>query len=118
MDCGHGTTSAADTRQSVFFTTKQKLSVDTIGLFTNGYLALKYKNVTSTGASGSDAQSNGGSGNFPDTDFPMFRLADVQLMYAEALLRGGTGGTAGTALEQVNAVPAVPPVPPRRRASA
>ncbi|RZK29044.1 MAG: RagB/SusD family nutrient uptake outer membrane protein, partial [Hymenobacter sp.] len=35
---------------------------------------------------------------------PMFRLADVQLMYAEALLRGGSGGTAGTALSQVNAV--------------
>ncbi|RZL06621.1 MAG: RagB/SusD family nutrient uptake outer membrane protein, partial [Hymenobacter sp.] len=35
---------------------------------------------------------------------PMFRLADVKLMYAEALLRGGTGGTAGSALDQVNEV--------------
>ncbi|TDN40159.1 RagB/SusD family nutrient uptake outer membrane protein [Hymenobacter sp. UV11] len=99
-----GATSTADTRQTLFYTKGQKSSVDTLALFTNGYLVLKYRNVTSTGKQGSDAQVNGGSGNFPDTDFPMFRLADVQLMYAEALLRGGTGGTAGTALAQVNAV--------------
>ncbi len=40
----------------------------------------------------------------PDTDFPMFRLADVYLMYAEAVLRGGTGGDQGTALSYVNMV--------------
>jgi starch-binding outer membrane protein, SusD/RagB family len=32
----------------------------------------------------------------------MFRLADVQLMYAEAVLRGGTGGTQAQALKYVN----------------
>jgi len=99
-----GAKGRSDARQGSFFTRGQKSSVDTLTLFTNGYLVLKYKNVTSTGGSGSDAKVNGGSGNFTDTDFPMFRLADVQLMYAEALLRGGTGGTAGTALDMVNAV--------------
>ena len=99
-----GATGRSDARQKLFFTQGQKSSVDTLNLFTNGYLITKYKNVTSTGKEGSDAQVNGGSGNFPDTDFPMFRLADVKLMYAEALLRGGSGGTAGTALEQVNEV--------------
>jgi hypothetical protein len=99
-----GATGKTDARQASFFTRGQKSSVDTLTLFTNGYLVLKYKNVTSTGKAGSDAQVNGGSGNFADTDFPMFRLADVKLMYAEALLRGGSGGTAGTALDQVNQV--------------
>jgi hypothetical protein len=32
----------------------------------------------------------------------MFRLADVYLIYAEAVLRGGTGGDAGTALTYIN----------------
>jgi len=99
-----GATGTSDARQAAFFTDGQKSSVDTLTLFTNGYLVLKYKNVTSTGGAGSDAQVNGGSGNFADTDFPMFRLADVKLMYAEALLRGGSGGKFGTALSQVNDV--------------
>ena len=39
-----------------------------------------------------------------DTDYPLFRLADVYLMYAEAVLRGGSGGDLGTALNYVNLV--------------
>jgi len=36
-----------------------------------------------------------------NTDFPMFRLADVYLMYAEAVVRGG-GGSLEEAVEYVN----------------
>lgn len=61
-----------------------------------GYIITKYSNLTSTGEFGTDR-------TFTDTDFPMFRLADVYLMYAEAHLRGG-GGDAGTALSYVNAL--------------
>jgi hypothetical protein len=93
------TTSTTDARRSILFTQGQRMNVDTLTAISNGYLLPKYKNVTSAGVQGSDA-----AGDFPDTDFPMFRLADVKLMYAEALLRGGTGGTAGTALSQVNEV--------------
>ena len=39
-----------------------------------------------------------------DTDYPVFRLADVYLMYAEAVLRGATTGNATTALGYVNAI--------------
>jgi len=93
------TTSATDSRRSILYTSGQRLNVDTLTAVSNGYLLPKYKNVTSAGVKGSDA-----AGDFPDTDFPMFRLADVKLMYAEAVLRGGTGGTAGSALDQVNEV--------------
>jgi hypothetical protein len=93
------TTSATDARRSILFTQGQRMNVDTLTSISNGYLLPKYKNVTSAGVQGSDA-----AGDFPDTDFPMFRLADVKLMYAEALLRGGTGGAAGTAIAQVNEV--------------
>jgi len=39
--------------------------------------------------------ANDGSGNV-DNDYVFFRLADVLLMKAEAILRGGTGTSAGT----------------------
>ncbi|MGB3608555.1 MAG: RagB/SusD family nutrient uptake outer membrane protein [Psychroserpens sp.] len=62
----------------------------------SGFIIQKYANVTTTGASGIDQV-------FVDVDFPLFRLADVHLMYAEAHLRGG-GGSASTAVELVNAL--------------
>ena len=91
------TNNAQDARSAMFVFKGQNPRVDTLGQFTSGPLIAKYRNVSSTGQPGSNL-------TFPDTDFPMFRLADVKLMYAEALLRGGSGGTAGTALQQVNEV--------------
>jgi hypothetical protein len=48
------------------------------------------------------------SGGQKDNDYVMFRLADVLLMKAEAILRGGTGTAAGgygsTALDIVNSL--------------
>ncbi|MBF9254571.1 RagB/SusD family nutrient uptake outer membrane protein [Pontibacter sp. 172403-2] len=85
--------------RSNFYTDGQSLVINDIFTFTDGYPITKYKNVSSTGQPGSDP-----TGNFPDTDFPMFRLADVYLTYAEAVLRGGAGGDAGLALEYVNRV--------------
>jgi len=95
--------SASDTRNT-FYTTGQSIDINDIFTFAQGYTVTKFKNVSSTGVPGSDDKSRGGSGDFVDTDFPMFRLADVQLMYAEAVLRGGGGGDAGTALQYVNAI--------------
>jgi len=85
--------------RAMFFTDGQNKDVADISSFNDGYAITKYKNVTSTGVKGSDPE-----GNFPDTDFPMFRLADVYLMYAEAVLRGGTGGDLTTATSYVNAL--------------
>lgn len=85
--------------RSNFYTDGQSLVINDIFTFTDGYPITKYKNVSSTGQAGSDP-----TGNFPDTDFPMFRLADIYLTYAEAVLRGGTGGSAAEALNYVNLV--------------
>ncbi len=35
---------------------------------------------------------------------PLFRLAEMYLIYAEAVVRGGTGGDAATALQYINAL--------------
>ena len=82
-----------------FYTDGQSKEINDLGSFTDGYAFIKYKNVTSTGAAGSD-----NSGNFVDADMPIYRLADIYLMYAEAVLRGGTGGDMATAVGYVNAL--------------
>jgi hypothetical protein len=91
--------SGATDKRAIFHTNGQKLEIADISDFSNGFAVGKYRNVTSTGVKGSDPE-----GNFPDTDFPMFRLADVYLMYAEAVKRGGSGGSESTALGYINAL--------------
>lgn len=85
-----------DKRASVFYTQGQSLDINNLTSFTDGYAAPKYENITSTGAQGQRK-------DFPDTDYPMFRLGDAYLMYAEAVLRGG-GGSRAQALSYVNAL--------------
>ncbi|HEX2092595.1 MAG TPA: RagB/SusD family nutrient uptake outer membrane protein [Longimicrobiaceae bacterium] len=88
--------SSPDRRAAHFFTQGQTLEITSISDFTKGYAAPKYQNVTSTGQPGSNSE-------FVDIDFPMFRLADAYLMYAEAVLRGG-GGSQAQAVTYVNAL--------------
>jgi len=83
--------------RAMFYTSGQTKDVKDVHDFTNGYAVTKWTNMTSTGTAGKNA-------SFADTDFPMFRLADVYLMYAEAVLRGGSGGDISTALNLVNKV--------------
>jgi hypothetical protein len=83
-----------DGRAAFFWTSGQTDSVIDIGTFTNGIAAPKFTNKTSTGGSGSQM-------TMIDTDFPIFRLAEAYLIYAEAVLRGG-GGDPTTALGYVN----------------
>jgi hypothetical protein len=87
----------ATDERAMFFTTGQSLEVDDLFEFTKGYSLTKWSNLTSTGAKGSAL-------DFVDTDFPVFRLADAYLLYAEAVLRGGSGGSTATALQYVNTV--------------
>lgn len=85
--------------RSKFYTSGQNLAINDIGTFTDGYAVTKFSNRTIP-----DGPSASGVPDFVDTDFPMFRLADANLMYAEAVLRGGNGGSAATALTKVNDV--------------
>ncbi len=84
-------------RRGLFYTEGQNLDIDDLTLATEGYAVQKFKNITSTGLQGSDT-------DFPDTDFPMFRLADVYLMAAECILRGAGGGDKARAAQYFNAV--------------
>ncbi|MDQ2766580.1 MAG: RagB/SusD family nutrient uptake outer membrane protein, partial [Gemmatimonadota bacterium] len=85
-----------DHRADYFHTGGQDISMTNLTDFGKGYLTSKYRNVNSDGSPG---QVPG----FSDVDYPMFRLGDAYLMYAEAVLRGG-GGTRAQALLYVNAL--------------
>lgn len=89
--------SGATDKRDLFYRKAQKLEIESIGAFTDGLAVPKFVNVTSNSVPGANL-------TFPDTDFPLFRLADVYLMYAEAVLRGGTGGDLATATNYVNLI--------------
>lgn len=80
--------------RNTLITTDRPIDILDISDRDTGYIIQKYSNATSTGGFGVDQ-------TFVDTDFPLFRLADVHLMYAEAHLRGG-GGSQATAVDLVN----------------
>ncbi|HKP77342.1 MAG TPA: RagB/SusD family nutrient uptake outer membrane protein [Longimicrobiaceae bacterium] len=87
---------SGDVRGDIFYTSGQTVDIGNVSDFTQGVAAPKYTNVTTGGAPGSNV-------TFPDTDYPMFRLGDAYLMYAELFLRGA-GGTQAQALTYVNAI--------------
>jgi hypothetical protein len=90
-----GEENSADGR-ALLYTDGQTKDINTVASFTDGYAISKYRNVDVNGNPGSDT-----SGDHTDIDFPMFRLADAYLMYAEASLRGG-GGSTGAAVGYIN----------------
>jgi len=83
--------------RNTLITADRDIEITDIGDRDSGYIITKFKNVSSLGVAGSDP-------TFVDTDFPMFRLADVYLMYAEAVVRGGAGGNETDAVGYINAL--------------
>ena len=83
-----------DTRAE-FWTNGQNKAISDVTSFNDGYAVTKFRNVTATGAPGSNV-------NYSDVDMPIFRLPEMYLIYAEAVLRGGAGGDAATALTYIN----------------
>ena len=90
-------TGSADKR-SMFFSAGRKIEVENRA--SDGYTAIKYKNINRDGSLGYAEGGNLGVG----IDMPLFRLAEQYLIYAEAVLRGGTGGDAATALAYINSL--------------
>lgn len=95
---------SGNTDQRAMFTTSkygtsisQQLIAD-VSDFSNGLHVKKYVNIRSDGQPTSDVTAN-----FSDVDFPVFRLPEMYLIYAEAFLRGG-GGDAGTSLDYLNKI--------------
>jgi hypothetical protein len=104
------TDSSLDTRWKFHTSGEKVISGDTVTIYqdvnigevltncpdTSGYLVGKFSNLDQMGNPGSHV-----SLTHSDTDFPMFRLADVYLMLAEASLQNGDAGTALTYMNYI-----------------
>lgn len=84
-------------KRGIFFAENRSLEIDRwLKTFeTEGWAVYKYSNVKSDGSAPSHL-------DWPDTDIPFFRLAEVYLNYAEAVKRGGQGGSEANALKYIN----------------
>lgn len=76
---------------------KNNLEISDIGKSSDGYGVRKFRNVTRTGATAPNIDAGG---TFVSVDFPIFRLPEQYLIFAEATLRGG--GNVGEALPYIN----------------
>ena len=88
-------------KRAQFYTAGQNRFMGDPYTGTDGYSSTKYRNLTRNGSKAPNADP---AGNWVDIDFPVFRMAEFYLTYAEAVLRGGTGGDLATALNDVNLV--------------
>jgi hypothetical protein len=98
---------SADKRGNAFYTSKYSgtpaqaaiNTLDDVANFATGYHIKKYVNLRSDGLAVSDKDKT-----YADIDFPVFRLPEMYLIYAEAVLRGGTTGNAADARTYVNLI--------------
>ncbi len=88
--------SSTDDRADLFWTSGHTYEMTDYKEWTNGYPSIKFRN--------SNYFSSSTPTSFSGTDFPLFRLADAYLMYAECVVRGATGGSMTTAVDYVNDV--------------
>jgi len=90
-------TAIADKRGMFFFDPDTwEWDISNVGTFTQGIGVTKFKNISSDGGPAPDVHPA-----FVSTDFPVFRLGEAYLIYAESVLRGG-GGDRATALGYIN----------------
>jgi starch-binding outer membrane protein, SusD/RagB family len=88
-------------QRAQFYQNGQTLNMKELYTGTDGFSTFKYRNLTRTGGPAPHADA---AGNFSDIDFPLFRLAEIYLIYAESVLRGGSGGDQTTALNDINLI--------------
>ena len=86
---------STDIRASLFWTSGHNYEMNDYREWTDGYPSVKFRNTNFTGSSLPSS--------FSSTDFPLFRLADAYLMYAEAQIRKD-GTPNSTSLGYVNDV--------------
>ena len=89
-----GASFTSDARKTIISGTRN-IEITDISDKDQGYVLAKYSNISSTGVAGQNS-------TFVNTDFPLFRLADVYLMYAECAVRGAGNATLAQGTNYVN----------------
>jgi len=85
-----------DTRATFFSEGQSKYFTGGLEDGTQGYYSIKYTNLTDDGQPACDPNDG------VSTDYPVFRLPEIMLNAAEAVLRGGSGMSRPEALAMVN----------------
>lgn len=80
-------------KRAQFFTEGQSLEINNTTDFTQGYAVTKFKNIKRDGTPGQ-------SQDFADIDMPLFRLAEMYLIFAEAAVR--TNSQIPAAVDYIN----------------
>ena len=88
--------SSTDARAKLFWTNTHNWDMEDYKNWFDGYPSIKFTNL--------NADGTGGTSQYSSTDFPLFRLSDAYLIYAECALRGAGSATASQALTYVNQV--------------
>jgi starch-binding outer membrane protein, SusD/RagB family len=78
-----------DVRANYLYMDGQEDTIMDVGAFTQGIGITKWRNLNRDSTAGVEP------GTFVDIDFPMFRLADFYLMYAEAAVHSGSNVATG-----------------------
>jgi hypothetical protein len=87
---------STDKRAKLFWTQGHNWEMNDYKAWPDGLPSDKFWNKASNGT--------GGATDYSSTDFPLFRLADVYLMYAECSLRGAANTTVAQGLAYTNLV--------------
>jgi len=98
-DLTGGTDKRAMFTTSRYGTSASQIAISDISVFDNGLHVNKFRNIRSDGGTISDPNRD-----FADVDFPIFRLPEMYLIYAEAVKRGGQGGDLNTATNYINLI--------------
>lgn len=98
-----GTYEVADKRGEAFYIKGRSESMDgALYSFMNGWSCLKFNNIphdmTDASYLGTSATKS-----FSDVDFPMIRLAEIYLIYAEACMNMGQGAAALPVMQELSA---------------
>lgn len=91
-----GLASSNDVRAKLFWTTGHNWEMNDYKTWSDGFPSDKFWNKNSDGS--------GDATSFSSTDFPLFRLSDAYLIYAECALRGASAANMAQALTYFNQV--------------
>lgn len=92
-----GASFATDARKTAILAGARNIEIADVANRDQGYILGKFKNKSSLGVTAPNS-------TFVDTDFPLFRLADAYLMYAECAVRGASSASMSQAVTYVNAI--------------
>lgn len=85
------------TDKRAMFHLNTSVEIEDISVYKQGLAVTKFRNVNQD-----NSVPNAAEGFITSIDFPLIRLPELYLIYAEAVLRGGSGGSTATALTYFN----------------